>query len=406
MPKPTYQRINWENGTLVTPAKVLEDNTIQDAIYECDTPLNAENLNKMDKGISDIYEYGVTSNEIAISDTEPTNEDTLIWINTDGTIKFKNEDGEWQDTSSSGGENEIIGSAKLFFGNTEPNGYKFLNGQAISRTEYSELFSLIGTTYGEGDGTTTFNLPDMSGRVPVGLNVNKTWFNQLGKTGGSEEVTLTIQQIPSHNHILGWGQTTDLTAPGQQGIPGTGSNMQGSWTTSFTGEGQAHTNLQPYITVNYIIKVKNISSVPDESVVIGANDTPNDKDVYSSNAVNEIVDDLNTYSTTEKKIGTWIDGKPIYRRTFEIPQNHGTEIEFDLQTSITNIWLSNPSFIRNQNGTEIYSLIAGNYNGSSDYIYTRIMLQGNNNIILDVRSDGTRISGNGYVTFEYTKTTD
>ena len=315
MPKPTYQRINWENGTLVTPAKVLEDNTIQDAIYECDTPLNAENLNKMDKGISDIYEYGITSNEIAISNTQPTNEDTLIWINTDGTIKFKNEDGEWQDTSSSGGENEIIGSAKLFFGNTEPNGYKFLNGQAISRTEYAELFNLIGTTYGSGDGTTTFNLPDMGGRVPVGLNVNKEWFNQLGKTGGSEEVTLTIEQIPNHNHILGWGSTTDLTAPGQQGIPGSGPDMQASWATSFTGGGQAHTNLQPYMTVNYIMKVKNMSSVPEEAVVIGANDTPNNKDVYSSNAVNEIVDDLNTYSTTEKKIGTWIDGKPIYEKT-------------------------------------------------------------------------------------------
>ena len=113
------------------------------------------------------------------------------------------------------------------------------------------------------------------------------------------------------------------------------------------------------------------------------------------------------YSTEETFTGKhWIDGKPIYRRTFEIPQNHSNEIEFDLQTSITNIWISNPSFIRNQNGNEIYSLIAGNYNGTSDYIYTRIMLQGNNNIILDIRGDGTRISGNGYVTFEYTKTTD
>lgn len=286
MPKPTYQRINWENGILVTPAKVLEDNTIQDAIYECDTPLNAENLNKMDKGISDIYEYGITSNEIAISNTQPTNEDTLIWINTDGTIKFKNEDGEWQDTSSSGGENEIIGSAKLFFGNTEPNGYKFLNGQAISRTEYAELFNLIGTTYGSGDGTTTFNLPDMSGRVPVGLNVNKTWFNQLGKIGGSEEVTLTIEQMPSHTHSIGF----DQTAGGITSSVKTGTQSSYGMNTGSTGGGQAHTNLQPYMTVNYIMKVKNVASenviVPDNFPIGGeisypANTLPDSSWVWS-----------------------------------------------------------------------------------------------------------------------------
>ena len=103
--------------------------------------------------------------------------------------------------SGSGGDTEPIGSTKMYFGTTEPTGYKFVNGQALSRTEYAELFNLIGTTYGAGDESTTFNLPDMSGKVPVGLNVNKEWFNQLGKTGGSEEVTLTIEQIPSHYHV-------------------------------------------------------------------------------------------------------------------------------------------------------------------------------------------------------------
>lgn len=393
MPKPTYQRINWENGTLVTPAKVLEDNTIQDAIYECDTPLNAENLNKMDKGISDIYQYGITSNEIAISDTEPTNEDTKIWINTDGTIKFKNEDGEWQDTSSSGGENEIIGSAKLFFGNTEPNGYKFLNGQALSRTEYSELFSLIGTTYGSGDGTTTFNLPDMGGRVPVGLNVNKEWFNQLGKTGGSEEVTLTIEQMPSHTHSIGFDQTTG----GITSSVKTGTQSSYGMNTGSTGGGQAHTNLQPYMTVNYIMKVKNMSSVPEEAVVIGADDTPNDKDVYSSNAVNEIVDDLNTYSTTEKKIGTWIDGKPIYRKV-SILSNTFIKGENNFNTGISNMETCVHSELKFKFSDWWYDEWL--YGGLSNRIYK------NNGAIFQVLSNDQLETQGMHLITEYTKTTD
>lgn len=268
MARPTYERVNWENGILVAPAKVLEDNSIQDAIYECDTPLNAENLNKMDKGISDIYEYGVTSNEIAISDTEPTNEDTKIWINSDGVMRFKNGT-DWQGTISAGGNTEPIGTTKMYFGATEPDGYKFVNGQALSRTEYSELFSLIGTTYGAGDESTTFNLPDMSGRVPVGLNVNKTWFNQLGKIGGSEEVTLTIEQMPSHTHSIGFDQTAGSITSSVK----TGTQSSYGMNTGSTGGGQAHSNLQPYITVNYIMKVKNIASeqviVPDY-IPIGA----------------------------------------------------------------------------------------------------------------------------------------
>ena len=196
--------------------------------------------------------------------------------------------------SGSGGDTEPIGSTKMYFGTTEPTGYKFVNGQALSRTEYAELFNLIGTTYGAGDESTTFNLPDMSGKVPVGLNVNKEWFNQLGKTGGSEEVTLTIEQIPSHYHEYSIiyrhqdGLTTNTFRAGAEGPDKTTFN------TEPVGGGQAHTNLQPYITVNYIMKVKNITSTPETSNVIGASDTPNDKDVYSSNATKELINNVSS----------------------------------------------------------------------------------------------------------------
>lgn len=184
-----------------------------------------------------------------------------------------------------GGDTEPIGSTKMYFGTTEPNGYKFANGQAISRTEYAELFKIIGTAYGNGDGSTTFNLPDMGGRVPVGLNVNKEWFNQLGKTGGSEEVTLTIDEMPSHTHsvLVSGGGNKYAASFTQDG--GTLEYIP----TSSKGEGQAHTNLQPYITVNYIMKVKNISTLPQTAELIGTDGTPSDTNTYHANAINELI---------------------------------------------------------------------------------------------------------------------
>lgn len=200
-------------------------------------------------------------------------------------MKYKDENGNWIDVHVKAIDNEPLASTKMYFGTTEPNGYKFANGQAISRTEYAELFKIIGTAYGNGDGSTTFNLPDMGGRVPVGLNVNKEWFNQLGKTGGSEEVTLTIDEMPSHTHsvLVSGGGNKYAASFTQDG--GTLEYIP----TSSKGEGQAHTNLQPYITVNYIIKVKNISTLPQTAELIGTDGTPSDTNTYHANAINELL---------------------------------------------------------------------------------------------------------------------
>ena len=333
MSKQPYERVNWESGTLVTPAKVLADNTIQDAVYDCDTPLTPENLNKMDSGIKTLDDNKIEIIELlTVSDTAPTECATgdMYYNTTTNKIYTATNTDTWGETgtdpesnnlyidlentniyyydgtsfksygggsgSGGAGDTEPIGSTKMYFGTTEPTGYKFVNGQALSRTEYAELFNLIGTTYGAGDESTTFNLPDMSGRVPVGLNVNKEWFNQLGKTGGSEEVTLTVEQMPNHNHIIGYDvrkNAETFTDSYSLGTTSGGDIKENSIPTTYVGGGQAHTNLQPYITVNYIMKVKNITSTPETSNVIGASDTPNDKDVYSSNAVKEMFDNAN-----------------------------------------------------------------------------------------------------------------
>ena len=91
-----------------------------------------------------------------------------------------------------------VGSIQMFGGTTAPSGWLICDGSEVSRTTYADLFNVIGTTYGTGDGSNTFNLPNFKGRVPVGLDGNDTDFNTLGKTGGSKE-------LQAHKHQAIWG---------------------------------------------------------------------------------------------------------------------------------------------------------------------------------------------------------
>lgn len=81
-----------------------------------------------------------------------------------------------------------------------PTAWLLCDGTAVSRTTYSSLFGVIGTTYGSGDGSTTFNLPNLKGRVPVGLDSGQTEFDAMGETGGAKTHTLTSTEMPSHTH--------------------------------------------------------------------------------------------------------------------------------------------------------------------------------------------------------------
>jgi microcystin-dependent protein len=153
--------------------------------------------------------------------------------------------------------NTPVGSISLFAGATAPNGWLICDGSAVSRTTYANLFSVIGTTYGAGDGSTTFNIPDIQNRVPVGLNFSDTDFDTLGKTGGEKEHRLTINEIPSHNHntvsmcSFPEGVANSRTGYGYNEVALNKSSYGN--TVGNTGGGQAHNNLQPYIVMNYII---------------------------------------------------------------------------------------------------------------------------------------------------------
>lgn len=142
---------------------------------------------------------------------------------------------------------------------TFPEGYLLCNGAAVSRTTYPNLFTVIGTTYGAGDGATTFNLPDLRGRFPLGkddmggASANRVTDGQadvLGGFGGEENHMLTIAEMPSHSHSY---VAASHSGSGMN-FNGSGDGVVGS-TTGATGGGQAHNNMPPYMTLNYIIKV-------------------------------------------------------------------------------------------------------------------------------------------------------
>ena len=153
--------------------------------------------------------------------------------------------------------NTPVGSISLFAGSTAPTGWLICDGSAVSRTTYANLFSVIGTTYGTGDGSTTFNIPNLKGKVPVGLNSSDTSFDTLGETGGEKEHTLSVDEMPSHNHDGGILINNQTPGGARYYFSSTsttnGTNASNSLIIGNRGGDGAHNNLQPYIVMNYII---------------------------------------------------------------------------------------------------------------------------------------------------------
>ena len=202
------------------------------------TPLNANNLNTMQDNIEDAIDNVEITLDSAVSTSSTNGVENQAITNYVNTIAS---------TITS-----ITGSITMYAGSTTPDGYLICDGSAVSRTTYSDLFNVIGTTYGNGDGSTTFNVPNLKGKVVVGLDSNDTDFDTLGETGGEKEHTLIIDEMPSHDHghtVRNIYATNSFTQTVDAGLQ-VGSN--GS--TTSTGGGQPHNNMQPYIVLNYIIK--------------------------------------------------------------------------------------------------------------------------------------------------------
>lgn len=163
-----------------------------------------------------------------------------------------------------------VGEIRMFAGNFEPVGWAFCNGQVLPIDQNTALFQLIGTTYG-GDGQTTFALPDLRGRIPLHQGNGFV----LAETGGAEEITLTVQQVPAHTHaFLATGNTATGNSPANNAFaaatgatifpygtdqPVTTLNAQ---TIGSVGGSQPHTNFQPYLCVNFILSLQGIFPSP------------------------------------------------------------------------------------------------------------------------------------------------
>lgn len=167
-------------------------------------------------------------------------------------------------TTSSGGLNPALtslfgtpaGLVTSYAGSTAPTGWLLCDGSAISRVTYASLFAVIATQYGAGDGSTTFNVPNVKGRIPVGLDGAQTEFDILGETGGAKTHLLTAAEsgLPAHSHSI----NNLLVSPGtgSSGPYGGGGGTPSSTSTAGPANASSpHNNLQPYIVFNYIIKV-------------------------------------------------------------------------------------------------------------------------------------------------------
>jgi microcystin-dependent protein len=157
-----------------------------------------------------------------------------------------------------------VGEIRMFGGNFAPAGWMFCEGQTLPISENDVLFQLIGTTYG-GDGESTFNLPNLASRVPMHAGTNAGQTFSLGEQAGVESVTLTVQQIPIHNHAVFGSNTTAVSqtpggnTPAQStgqvySIPSSPIDMSNQ-SVAPTGGSQPHENLQPYLCINFIISL-------------------------------------------------------------------------------------------------------------------------------------------------------
>lgn len=218
------KKINFENGKTKVNAETF--NTFQDNIEEASVP------------------GGGTTGQVLVKKSNLDNET------------------EWADQVGGGsatGDTLPIGSMVPYLKAVPPENWLTCDGSAISRADYPELFNAIGTTFGEGDGSTTFNLPNSKGRTIVGLDAEDTDFNAIGKTLGEKTHTLTTNELPKHGHITG-EQHYGISASSGTDSATVTYTKNGSL-TGLTGDDQPHNNIQPSIVITYIIKAKQSAGV-------------------------------------------------------------------------------------------------------------------------------------------------
>jgi microcystin-dependent protein len=162
----------------------------------------------------------------------------------------------------------FLGQITIFSFGFPPRGWAFCNGQILSISQNTALFSLLGTTYG-GNGTSTFALPNLQGRAAVGSGVGQGLSSYvLGQTGGEENHTLIGAELPSHSHAPNYSNSATKSSPagnywapdpnGNITFATSGGNAMSPAAIGVAGGGQPHTNLAPILALNFCIALTGI----------------------------------------------------------------------------------------------------------------------------------------------------
>lgn len=162
----------------------------------------------------------------------------------------------------------FVGEIRIFAFNFAPKGWAFCDGRLIPIRQNPALFSILGTTYG-GDGTITFGLPNLQGNAPINFGQGNGLSDyRLGEVGGVENVTLSLTEIPNHNHSLMASQDLADRRTIENQVLGAGNAIFANTTTpagtmnlqalSTTGVGLPHSNMQPYLTLNFCISLQGV----------------------------------------------------------------------------------------------------------------------------------------------------
>lgn len=379
---------------------------IEETIQTIDTATKKALDNKVDK------EEGK-----GLSTNDYTNEDKAKLIPTGGTTgqvlakkTDTDNDVEWVNQTGGGsatGDTLPVASIMPYPKTTAPENWLVCNGDAVSRTDYSELFSAIGTIFGAGDGSTTFNLPNFKGKVPVGLDADDTDFNKIGKKLGEKTHTLTVAEMPKHNHtspidsFVNTDSQTNVVNGGHISNDSQGTNFA----TSYAGSSKSHNNIQPSIVTNYIIKAKQsaglVATVVDN---LTSTSSTNALSANQGKLLNEKITKNNTYSTDEQVVGIWINGKSIYRKVIDfgvLPNATKKEVQHNI-SNISNFTKIEGIAIRNDE-TKFTQSLPLVYKNTEMFYNTALAVD---NTIVEIQTDGDRSMFNGYVTLEYTKTVE
>lgn len=308
-------------------------------------------------------------------------------------------------------DNFPIGSIIAYGGTEIPDNWLICDGAELDRTAYNELFKNIGTAYGEGDGSTTFNIPNMRGKIGVGLDSTDQYFSDLGKSGGSK--------FHNHNYKIGWygyyssvanidedalatydyqkqkwnyyGASTNgmkNSTSVNSGLTGSAKNMS---CIKYASESSTsnNSNIQPYTTVNYIIKVSNKISFIDtkQAQVINNLTSTSITDALSANMGKVLDEKFNSLATQLSILsydfkndgvpvltGRFFNGKPEYIVGITVPNLiQGTttaKIPFTIsQVDVTEI---GGTVISNTNN--VFSLDTANFNAGCNYVYLNYSL--------------------------------